>query len=172
MGIGGIYGGYNAGYGMGFYGGMGGVSGTSGAAGVGGAVLNPGESDKVTPGHRSSPAECQTCKERKYKDGSNENDVSFQTAQHIDPSQAGARVRAHEQEHVANAYEKEAKGEGKVLQASVQIHTAVCPECGRTYVSGGQTTTKIAYSNDDAYSRRRKEMDKALLPGMNFDAAV
>lgn len=31
-------------------------------------VVNPGESTKVSPGRKSSPAECQTCKERKYQD--------------------------------------------------------------------------------------------------------
>ena len=31
---------------------------------------------KKKPGYRSSPAECQTCKNRKYQDGSDEN-VSF-----------------------------------------------------------------------------------------------
>ena len=36
-----------------------------------GADLNPGESKKVNPGRKSSPAECKTCKERKYQDGSN-----------------------------------------------------------------------------------------------------
>ena len=172
MAISGILGGYNAGYGMGF-------SGLGGAGGVSGAerpaiVRNPGESTRVTPGHRSSPAECKTCSERKYKDGSDESDVSFQTAQHIDPSAAGARVMAHEQEHVANAYEKAAKGNGKVLQASVQIKTSICPECGRSYVSGGVTKTRIAYPNEEtnSYAKRRKQMDAALLPGMNFDAAV
>ncbi|MCR5094398.1 MAG: hypothetical protein K6B72_10540 [Lachnospiraceae bacterium] len=172
MAIGGIFGAYNAGYGIGF-------SGSGGTSGVSGAdrpsvILNPGESTKVTPGHRSSPAECQTCKERKYKDGSNESDVSFQTAQHIDPSAAGARVRAHEQEHVSNAYEKASKGNGKVLQASVQIKTAICPECGRCYVAGGVTNTKISYPNEEenSYAKRRKQMDAALLPGMNFDKAV
>lgn len=171
MSIGGITGGYFGGYGM--WAGMSGVGGAQGA-GESKPIVNPGESTKVMPGKKSSPAECETCKERKYKDGSNENDVSFQTAQHIDPSAAGARVRAHEQEHVANAYEKQAKGEGKVLQASVQIKTAVCPECGRTYVSGGLTTTKIAYPNEkeNSYAKRRKQMDAALLPGMNFDKAV
>ena len=119
-----------------------------------------------------SPAECQTCKERKYKDGSDECDVSFQTAQHIDPSAAGARVRAHEGEHVSNAYQKAAKNGGKVLQASVAIHTAVCPECGRVYVSGGTTTTKIQYKNEDnPYTKNMKNRDKGLLSGMNFEAA-
>jgi Zn-finger nucleic acid-binding protein len=28
-----------------------------------------------------------------------------------------------------------------VVRQNVQIHTAVCPECGRVYVSGGTTTT-------------------------------
>ena len=171
MSIGGITGGYFGGYGM--WQGMSGVGSAQGAADTK-PIVNPGESTRVMPGKKSSPAECETCKERKYKDGSNESDVSFQTPQHIDPNAAGARVRAHEQEHVANAYEKQAKGEGKVLQASVQIKTAVCPECGRTYVSGGLTTTKIAYPNEkeNSYAKRRKQMDAALLPGMNFDAAV
>ena len=32
--------------------------------------------------------------------------------------------------------------EGKeVVFQSVQIKTAICPECGRVYVSGGKTTT-------------------------------
>ena len=90
-------------------------------------VVNPGESTKVAPGRKSSPAECQTCKERKYQDGSDEN-VSFKSAQHISPEAAGARVRAHEQEHVSNAYSKAQQNGGKVINASVSIHTAVCPE--------------------------------------------
>lgn len=135
-------------------------------------VVNPGESTEIKPGKRVSPAECQTCKERKYQDGSDEM-VSFKSAQHISPTEAGNRVRAHEQEHVANAYEKAAKDGGKVLQASVSIHTAICPECGRTYVSGGETNTKIEYSNEkeSPYMKARKKMDQQLLPGMNFDMA-
>ena len=144
----------------------------SAAPEAGKAIVNPGEDTTVHPGKRVSPAECQTCKERKYKDGSDECDVSFQTAQHIDPSAAGARVRAHEGEHVSNAYQKAAKNGGKVLQASVAIHTAVCPECGRVYVSGGTTTTKIQYKNEDnPYTKNMKNRDKGLLSGMNFEAA-
>jgi len=173
--------------GTGSYGfwGMGPGMGTASDAAAGGAVggvsapeekkpiVNPGESEEVKPGKRVSPAECQTCKERKYQDGSDEM-VSFKSAQHISPTEAGNRVRAHEQEHVANAYEKAAKGGGKVLQASVSIHTAICPECGRVYVSGGETNTKIQYSHEEEnpYSKARKNMDKQLLPGMNLDVAV
>ena len=142
------YGSYGM-WGMGPGMGSGADTGAQGAVGAVGAsedtkpVVNPGESDQVKPGKRVSPAECETCKERKYQDGSDEM-VSFKSAQHISPTEAGSRVRAHEQEHVANAYEKAAKDGGKVLQASVSIHTAICPECGRTYVSGGETNTNAA----------------------------
>lgn len=121
---------------------------------------------------RAGVIECETCATRKYQDGSDEN-VSFKSAAHISPNAAGARVRGHEQEHVNNAYDKAAESGGKVLQASVSIHTAICPECGRTYVSGGTTHTKIAYPNEDnPYQKNRKEADAGLLSGMNFDMGV
>lgn len=134
-------------------------------------TLNPGESEKVSPGRKSSPAECKTCKERKYQDGSNEN-VSFKAAAHISPNAAGARVRAHEQEHVTNAYSKAAMNNGKVVNASVAIHTAVCPECGRTYVSGGTTTTQIKYNNEsNPYQQNKKANDALGLVGQNVNLA-
>ncbi len=158
-----------------------GAQGAVGAVGVQAAgaaedtkpVVNPGESQQVKPGKRVSPAECQTCKERKYQDGSDEM-VSFKTAQHISPTEAGTKGRAHEQEHVANAYEKAAKDGGKVLQASVSIHTAICPECGRTYISGGETNTKIEYSHEEEspYMKARKKMDAQLLAGVNLDMSA
>lgn len=133
----------------------------------------PGDPDSVKkPGRASSPKECKTCKERKYQDGSNEN-VSFKSAQHISPTSAGARVRAHEGEHVANAYNKAQEDGGKVIQASVSIQTAICPECGRTYVSGGTTHTKISYPNEEnPYQKERKFMHGMGLRGENIDLAV
>lgn len=128
-----------------------------------------GDDSVKKAGRRSSPEECQTCKERKYQDGSDEN-VSFKSASHISPESAGARVRAHEQEHVSNAYSKAAQKNGKVVSASVSIHTAVCPECGRTYVSGGTTNTMIKYSNEDnPYQKNRKLQDSLALRGRNID---
>lgn len=116
--------------------------------------------------------ECQTCKERKYQDGSNEN-VSFKAAAHVSPQAAGAAVRAHEGEHVANAYDKAEKDGGKVLQAAVKIKTAICPECGRTYVAGGTTTTQIRYGNEDnPYQKAKKAADAGAIKGMNVDLAV
>ena len=134
-------------------------------------IVNPGESTKVQPGKKSSPAECETCKERKYQDGSDEGDVSFKAPTHIDPSASTAKTMAHEQEHVANAYEKASKGNGKVLQASVQLKMAVCPECGRTYCAGGTTTTKIKYG-EDKFSKNQKSLQAQAFQGANFDAAI
>lgn len=84
---------------------------------------------------------CQTCKNRKYQDGSNDPGVSFKTPTHVSPEQSGAAVRSHENEHV-NREQAKADAEGReVVSQNVQIHTAVCPECGKSYVSGGTTTT-------------------------------
>ena len=117
----------------------------------------------------SSASECQTCKSRKYKDGSDEN-VSYKAATHISPDAAGSAVRAHEGEHVSNAYTKAAEKNGKVLNASVSIHTSICPECGRSYVSGGTTETTIKYTNENnPYQKNQKSLDAALLTGANVD---
>ncbi|MDE7210458.1 MAG: hypothetical protein K2O03_03310 [Lachnospiraceae bacterium] len=123
-------------------------------------------------GRKSSPEECQTCKERKYQDGSDEN-VSFKAAAHISPEAAGAAVRAHEGEHVSNAYKEAAENGGKVVNASVMIHTAICPECGRTYVSGGTTNTTIRYSKEENPYQKAKEAQEAIkLRGKNIDYAA
>lgn len=133
----------------------------------------PGDPDSHKKvGRKSSPEECQTCKERKYQDGSDEN-VSFKSAQHISPESAGARVRAHEGEHVSNAYNKASEEGGKVLQASVSIKTAICPECGRTYVSGGTTHTRISYPNENnPYQKARKSEQGIGFRGENMDLTV
>lgn len=116
--------------------------------------------------------ECQTCKNRKYQDGSDEM-VSFKSAAHISPAAAGSAVRAHEQEHVSNAYDKAAKGNGRVMNASVSLKTAVCPECGRSYVSGGETRTQIKYYNEDnPYQKDLKSSDRAKYTGRAFDLAI
>ena len=87
------------------------------------------------------PKECQTCKNRKYVDGSNDPSVSFQTPTHISPQTALSAVAAHEGEHVRNEQAKAGQEGRKVISQSVSIHTSICPECGRVYVSGGETRT-------------------------------
>jgi len=134
----------------------------------------PGKTDKSAhPDKRSGiqdpNEECQTCKNRKYQDGSDEM-VSFKSPKHVSPEAAAGAVRAHEQEHVSNAYKKAAQGNGKVINASVSIHTAICPECGRSYVSGGTTHTQIKYYNEEnPYQQGLKTADQAKYAGMHAD---
>lgn len=117
--------------------------------------------------------ECQTCKNRKYQDGSDEANVSFKSAAHVSPEAAGSAVRAHEQQHVSNAFKKAAQDNGKVLQASVSIHTDICPECGRSYVSGGTTQTQIKYYNEEnPYQQDLKAADGVKYRGMNVDTTT
>lgn len=124
----------------------------------------------VKPGYQSSPAECETCKERKYQDGSNESDVSFKAPGHISPQSSAATVRAHEQMHVANAYQEAAEKNGQVKSATVTLRTAICPECGTSYVAGGQTTTSIAYPNEtNPYQQNKRALDALSLRGSNVD---
>lgn len=137
------------------------VQGVEGAQGIQGKQ----NADKV---QGTGKPECQTCKERKYQDGSDEM-VSFKSAAHISPEAAGTAVRAHEQEHVSNAYKKAAKDDGKVLMASVRIHTSVCPECGRSYVSGGTTATKIQYGEKTPYDKERKAQQAEAFKGNHVD---
>ncbi len=120
---------------------------------------------------RTGQIECEACANRKYQDGSDEQ-VSFKSAQHISPEAAASRVRGHEQEHVANAYDKAKQNNGKVLNANVMIKTAVCPECGKVYVSGGVTHTQIKYNDKDPYQANAKSSHYANLRGSNFDFSV
>ena len=88
--------------------------------------------------------ECQTCKERKYQDGSDDAGVSFKTPTNIDPDLAPSAVRGHEMEHVVREQAKAQREDRKVVSQNVTYHTAICPECGRAYVSGGTTRTVTA----------------------------
>lgn len=130
-----------------------------------------GKADESRAAKRAGRAECQTCKERKYQDGSDEM-VSFKAAAHISPQAAGTAVRAHEQEHVSNAYKKASKGNGEVLQASVKIKTAICPECGRSYVAGGTTNTRIKYNEKNPYEKNAKSNQAEAMKGNAVDLAV
>lgn len=88
--------------------------------------------------------DCQTCKERKYQDGSDDPGVSFKAAGHISPESSAAVVQAHEQEHVGHEQANARKEGRQVVAQSVRLYSGVCPECGKTYVSGGETRTTTA----------------------------
>lgn len=104
--------------------------------------------------------ECQTCKNRRYKDDSDDSGVSFQSATHIDPSAAYSAVRSHENEHVArNKTQAEQHGQ-KIAFQTVTIHRAICPECGRSYVSGGVTHTVTKADNSARYTVGDLDLEK------------
>ena len=106
-----------------------------------------GDNNETGIGKVEGPRECQTCKNRKYVDGSDDPSVSFQTPTSLSPNEAMFAVPAHEMEHVRNEQMK-AESEGrKVVSQSVSIHTSICPECGRVYVSGGETRTVTVADN-------------------------
>lgn len=90
--------------------------------------------------------ECETCKNRKYQDGSNDPGVSFKTPTRLSPESAAAAVRSHENEHVSHAKTQALREDRKIVSQSVSYSTAICPECGRNYVSGG--TTRTVFKNN------------------------
>lgn len=125
-------------------------------------------------GRKVEKGECQTCKNRKYVDGSNENDVSFKTPGHIDPGNAASTVMAHEKQHVANAIAEGSKPNKQLVSATVTLHTSVCPECGRVYVSGGttHTTMRTTKESTNPYAKLQRDMNRNFLAGMNFDMSA
>ena len=104
--------------------------------------------------------ECQTCKERKYQDGSDDPGVSFKTPTSVDPDLAPSAVRGHEMEHVYREQAKAQREDRKVVSQSVTYHTAICPECGRAYVSGGTTRTVTAAENEPQPEERQDGRDQ------------
>ena len=127
----------------------------------------------TSTGRTQKTEECQTCKNRKYQDGSDEN-VSFKSAAKIAKGAEASAVRGHEMEHVANAYSEAAQDENKkVLSVGVTIKTAICPECGRTYISGGETRTVMKYSDEaNPYQKNAKSYDAQATVGANVDYSV
>ena len=117
---------------------------------------------------------CETCENRTYVDGSNENDVSFKSPGHIAPESAASRVMAHEYEHVRNAYQED-KEEGKELvSVSVSLKTAICPECGKTYVAGGETRTTMRNGVEENPYAKQQEAYNNFASGKaeSFNAAA
>lgn len=132
----------------------------------------PGDG-KPAEGVEEDDHKCETCENRTYVDGSNENDVSFKSPGHIAPESAASRVMAHEYEHVRNAYQED-KEEGKELvSVSVSLKTAICPECGKTYVAGGETrTTMRSGVEENPYAKQMQAYDAFAGKAEGFEAAA
>lgn len=116
---------------------------------------------KISDRRRFDTYECQTCKNRKYKDGSDDPGVSFKTPTRIRPENAAYAIRSHEGEHVSHARAKAQREDQKILSQSVTYHTAICPECGRTYMSGGTTRT-VFQSEQNPYKEDAEQKGQYL----------
>lgn len=120
-----------------------------------------------------SPEECETCKRRTYVDGSNEGNVSFKTPGHISPEASASVVKAHEYEHVSNAIREGNKPGAELLNVSVSLRTAICPECGTVYVAGGETRTSIRRSAEqNAYEQMKDAFADFASGRKGFDLAA
>ncbi len=111
-------------------------------------LKDPALENTKSPQEVMEEGECQTCKERKYQDGSDDPGVSFKTPTSVAPEQAAGAVRGHENEHVVREQAKARREDRKVVSQSVTYHTDICPECGTAYVSGGTTRTVTKADTD------------------------
>ncbi len=128
---------------------------------------------KVDSTSQTGKVECQTCKSRKYVDGSNDPGVSFKTPGHIDPRNSAAKVMAHEMEHVNNSRAEASQKNLEIIHQSVTLDTSTCPECGRSYVSGGTTTTVSKEAPDKSdYFKSNYEKKMTAYFGKEIDLKV
>jgi hypothetical protein len=85
--------------------------------------------------------DCETCKSRTYQDRSSDGGVSMQSPTQLSPEEAASAVMSHEREHAARDA-AQAKSEGRdVIYNNIRLFSSICPECGKTYISGGQSQT-------------------------------
>lgn len=129
---------------------------------------NSSESETAKKGEgiqkTAGEGECQTCKKRKYQDGSNDMGVSFKTPTRVAPESAAAAVRGHEQEHVVRERAKAQRENRRVISQSVTLHTSICPECGRAYISGGTTQTTTAAKPEPQNNAGQEQASSGRLP--------
>lgn len=103
---------------------------------------------------RTGEIECETCSSRKYVDGSNDPGVSFKTPTNISPSESASKVYSHEREHYSRENAQAVKEDKEVLSNTITVSRAICPECGSSYVSGGQTRTVTREDNSKEQDRK------------------
>ncbi len=128
--------------------------------------------DAVGAEKADSNEECETCANRTYVDGSNESDVSFKSPGHISPEASAATVSAHEYEHVRNAMQEDKEDGKELVSVSVSLQTAVCPECGKTYVAGGKTRTMMRYGEENPYQKQQEAYNAAQNREQGFNIAA
>ena len=137
----------------------------------GGNLVN-GVDEEADKKRRFDSYECQTCENRKYQDGSDDSGVSFQTPTRLDPKSAAAQVRGHEQEHVVRNQAKAKRDGDEIVSQSVTLHTGICEECGKVYISGGTTRTMLKRGGDKAEKFAVGMDDPSRQKGAALDMAV
>ena len=110
---------------------------------------------------------CQTCEERKYQDGSDDMGVSYQTPPNTKPEQAASAVRGHENEHVVREQAKAQREDRRVVSQSVTLHSDICPECGKVYISGGTTRTVTAAEKEPQPDPAQEAEQQAVQKGFS-----
>lgn len=59
--------------------------------------------------------------------------------------------------------------QNRANQLQEQIQKLTEPECGKTYIAGGTTRTKMLTYRENPYDQGRKAVEGTMLRGMNFD---
>ena len=112
--------------------------------------------------------ECQTCAKRRYQDQSNDPGVSFKSPTQVSPQAAHAAVVGHEMQHVTRE-RVQAEQEGReIVSQSVTLKTAICPECGKAYIAGGETVT----TTREAPENNQQKLDGGDEAGKFLDMRV
>jgi len=112
---------------------------------------------------------CGTCASRTYQDQSGDMGVSFQNGASVAPEAAASHVFAHEREHAAIAHQ-EAQRTGGHADTSIRVHTSICPDCKKVYVSGGEARVSITPSEEDAMDLYKDPAESLI--GQMLDIAV
>ncbi|MCL2015387.1 MAG: hypothetical protein FWG68_03965 [Defluviitaleaceae bacterium] len=111
-------------------------------------------------------AMCQTCQNRRYVDRSDDSGVSFQAPTRISPSQAATAVFAHEREHYTREASRAEREGRQVVENTIRLFTAFCPECGAQYVSGGETRTVTRSAHESHHENNNDDEENPN--GMDF----
>lgn len=106
--------------------------------------------------------ECETCANRTYVDGSDDPGVSFKSPGKIDPQVSASVVMSHELEHVSNEQASANAEDIEVVSQSVSLYASICPECGVSYVAGGETKTVTK-------GKSEYDVSDELLKGVKID---
>ena len=117
---------------------------------------------KLKQREEKQDGECQTCKNRKYQDGSDDPGVSFKNATSISKGAAESAVRGHEHEHVVREQAKAEREGREVVSQNVRIKYGICPECGDSYCAGGVTTTVTRQKSESPAEAADNSAKKAL----------